>query len=136
MPAGAPIHVFKNLQCAAIATPQSRWSPRRTTERRHGHAMKIDALVAGVGVLIFSSKRRFSGMGALFLKGQGCIVCTHIKEKLGMFLCLDLVRKYYIMQYPSKWRHLMSSTRRGGVSMGSPRNNKTFELVADDLSIL
>ena len=41
MPAGAPIHVFKNLLFAATAMPQSRWSPRRTTERRHGHAMKV-----------------------------------------------------------------------------------------------
>ncbi|XP_044394648.1 uncharacterized protein [Triticum aestivum] len=63
-------------------------------------------------------------MGATLLKGQGFIVCTHIKEKLGMFLCSDLVRKYYIMQFPSKWRHPTSSTRRGGVSTGSPRNNK------------
>ncbi|XP_044338945.1 uncharacterized protein [Triticum aestivum] len=63
-------------------------------------------------------------MGATLLKGQGCIVCTHIKEKLGMFLCSDLVRKYYIMQFPSKWRHPTSSKRRGGISAGSPRNNK------------
>ncbi|XP_044394646.1 heparanase-like protein 1 isoform X7 [Triticum aestivum] len=80
-------------------------------------------------------------MGATLLKGQGFIVCTHIKEKLGMFLCSDLVRKYYIMQFPIsilykkvglkylrhwplQWRHPTSSTRRGGVSTGSPRNNK------------
>ncbi|XP_044394647.1 uncharacterized protein [Triticum aestivum] len=104
--------------------------------------MKIDALVAGVGVLIFSSKRRSSGMGATLLKGQGFIVCTHIKEKLGMFLCSDLVRKYYIMQFPSK--ALASSVaspdelhaQRRRLHRFPEEQQDTFEFVADELSIL
>ncbi|XP_044394645.1 uncharacterized protein [Triticum aestivum] len=97
--------------------------------------MKIDALVAGVGVLIFSSKRRSSGMGATLLKGQGFIVCTHIKEKLGMFLCSDLVRKYYIMQFPMASPDELHAQRRR-LHRFPEEQQDTFEFVADELSIL
>lgn len=95
----------------------------------------IDALVAGVGVLIFSSKRRSSGMGATLLKGQGFIVCTHIKEKLGMFLCSDLVRKYYIMQFPMASPDELHAQRRR-LHRFPEEQQDTFEFVADELSIL
>ncbi|XP_073355704.1 uncharacterized protein [Aegilops tauschii subsp. strangulata] len=74
-------------------------------------------------------------MGATLLKGQGFIVCTHIKEKLGMFLCSDLVRKYYIMQFPMASPDELHAQRRR-LHRFPEEQQDTFEFVADELSIL